>query len=58
MNKNNQFGFSKKPLVGIREGLRDGVLPLAGILAITAVLVAFFALFIHFGIIVTGVSGI
>lgn len=49
MNKNNQFGFNKKPLVGIREGLRDWGLPLAGILAITAVLVAFFALFIHFG---------
>jgi len=49
MSRDSQFGFSKEPLVGIREGLKDGVFPLAGIMVITGILVAIFALFIHLG---------
>ncbi len=36
-------------IIPAREGLRDGVLPIAGILIITGVLVAIFATFLHFG---------
>lgn len=43
------FSFSKRPVAGAREGLKDGVLPMAGIMAITAILVAIFAVFIHLG---------
>ena len=49
MGKETHFSFSKKPIVGVREGLADGILPLAGILVITGILVAIFALFIHWG---------
>jgi len=43
------FCFSKKPLVPFGTGAKEGILPLVGILLITAVLVAVFALFLHFG---------
>ena len=49
MGAEAHFSFSKKPLTGAREGLKDGLLPIVGILAITAVLVAIFALFICLG---------
>ena len=49
MGKDLHFSFSKKPLAGVREGFKDVVLPLAGILAITGILVAVFAAFIHLG---------
>lgn len=49
MEKELHFCIGKQPLTGIREGLKDGVWPLAGLLAITAVLVAVFAVFIHLG---------
>lgn len=50
MAQDTHFIYSRKPVTGAREGLlKDGLLPLAGIMAITAVLVALFALFIHFG---------
>lgn len=43
------FSFSKRPVAVAREGLKDCVLPMAGIMAITAILVAIFAVFIHLG---------
>ena len=43
------FSFSNKPVVSFREAIRDGLYPLAGILAITGILVAVFAVFIHLG---------
>ena len=49
MGKELHFSFSKKPLIGIHEGFRDGVLPIAGIMVLTGILVAIFAVFIHFG---------
>ena len=49
MVNNAHFSFSKKPLTDFREGLKDGALPLAGLLVITGILVAVFAVFIHFG---------
>ena len=49
MSKDSKFKFSKSPLVGVREGLKDGALPLVGIMGITGVLVAIFALSIHLG---------
>lgn len=44
-----QFSFSKKPLVSCKEGCKDGVYPIVGLLLITGVLVAIFALFIGLG---------
>lgn len=50
MAQDTHFIYSRKPVAGAREGLlKDGLLPLAGIMAITGVLVAVFAAFIHFG---------
>jgi hypothetical protein len=49
MEKEVHFSFSKKRLTGAREGWKDGVLPFGGILLITGVLVAVFALFISWG---------
>ena len=49
MGKEFHFGISKQPLTGFREGLKDGVWPLAGLLAITGVLVAGFVVSIHLG---------
>lgn len=43
------FSLSKKPVVTAREGCRDGIYPLGGLLVITGILVAIFAVFIHFG---------
>lgn len=43
------FRFTGKPAVGLTEGLKDGVLPLAWIFVITGALVAIFSVFIHFG---------
>ena len=45
----DHFKVSKKPVAPFRESIKDGVYPLAGLLLITGVLVALFALFIHFG---------
>ena len=50
MNESVQhFRIGKEPVAGLREGCREGIWPLAGLLGITAVLVAAFALFIHWG---------
>ena len=49
MGTDFHFSFSKKPLTGVQGGLRDGVFPIAGIMVITGILVAVFAVFIHFG---------
>lgn len=43
------FAWSKKPVGSRREIVREGILPLGGILGITLILVAIFALCIHFG---------
>ena len=44
-----QFSFSKTPVTGCRTALREGVLPICGVVAITAVLVAVLALLLHIG---------
>ena len=44
-----QFRIGKKPAVSLREGCREGVYPLGGLLVITGLLVAVFAVFIHWG---------
>ena len=49
MEKTTHFSLGKKPIIGVREGLKDLLLPLAGVLAITGILVVIFAAFIHFG---------
>lgn len=43
------FRFSNKAVTSGRELVREGLLPLGGIIAITGVLVALFAVCIHFG---------
>ena len=43
------FVWSGKPVATRREIVREGILPLGGILGITLILVAVFALCIHFG---------
>lgn len=43
------FAWSGKPAASGREIIREGILPLGGILGITSILVAIFALCIHFG---------
>ena len=43
------FKFSSKPVASLKDGLRDGVVPLGGLILITCVLVALLALCIHFG---------
>ena len=45
----NHFSFSKKPVISFKDGCKEGVYPIAGLLLITGILVALFALFIHFG---------
>jgi hypothetical protein len=44
-----QFSFSRKPVVSFKEGCKDGVYPIVGLLLITGILVAIFALFIGTG---------
>ena len=43
------FEFMGKPVASRQDIVRDGVLPIGGILVITAVLVGLFALFLHLG---------
>ena len=45
----SHFKYSRSPLVGAREGFKDGVLPIVGIILITGLLVALFAVFLHLG---------
>lgn len=43
------FGWSNKPAATIREISKEGILPIGGILGITAGLVGIFALCLHLG---------
>lgn len=43
------FKFSRKPVVSAGVGLKEGVLPLVGLILITGILVAVLALLLHFG---------
>ena len=49
MEKESHFRISKQPIASLRDGLKDGVWPLVGIIVITGILVAIFALVIHLG---------
>ena len=43
------FAWTNRPVATSREIIREGILPICGILGITAILVGLFALCIHFG---------
>ena len=43
------FSFSKKPVFSFKEASKDGIYPILGLLLITGILVAIFALFIGWG---------
>ena len=45
----SQFSISRRPLAPTRTLVKEGILPMGGILGITVVLVAIFYLFLHIG---------
>lgn len=48
-NMKEHFNPSRTPAAPLKTGFREGILPLGGLVGITAVLVAIFAISLHFG---------